>query len=174
VKYTTARRVAETVVDRLAKPLNKRLKRSRTAATILPGAGIADHEALAIETARACDLDLSMATIRHLITLYAERSADIVRLMHERPELRQPLAPSVETLGAEVVYVIQHEMAMRLSDIVIRRTGLGTAALPGVDAIDAAASIAAQELGWDAERRQQEIDAVTGFYVIPESSVARQ
>lgn len=169
VKYTTARRLAQTVVDRLAKPLNKRLKPSRTATTVLPGAGIADHEALAIETARACDLELSIATIRHLITLYAERTADIVRLMHERPELRQPLAPSVETLGAEVVYVIRHEMAMRLSDIVIRRTGLGTSALPGADAIEVAANIAAQELGWDAERRQHEIDGVTAFYVITES-----
>ncbi len=169
VKYTTARRVAQTVVERLAKSLGKRLKPSRTATTVLPGAGIADHEALAIETARACNLELSIATIRHLIALYAERCADIVRLMHERPELREPLAPSVETLGAEVVYVIRHEMAMRLTDIVIRRTGLGAARLPDAAAIDSAARLAAQELNWSPEQRDEEIAAVRTFYAIAES-----
>ena len=116
VKYTTARRVAQTAVDRIAKLLNKRLPASRTATTVLPGAGIADHEALAIETERACNLQLSIATIRHLIALYAERAADIVRLVHERPDLLQPLSPAVQTLGAEVVSVIRHEMAVRLGD----------------------------------------------------------
>ena len=141
VKYTTARRVGPNrrrTPREIARHADSRP--SRTATTVLPGAGIADHEALAIETARACNLELSIATIRHLIALYAERCADIVRLMHERPELREPLAPSVETLGAEVVYVIRHEMAMRLTDIVIRRTGLGAAGLPHAAAIDAARS----------------------------------
>jgi len=172
VKYTTARRVAQRVVDRLAKPLNKRLRPSRTATTILPGAGIADHEALAIETARGYNLELSIATIRHLIAVYAERSADIVRLMHERPELSAPLAPSVDTLGAEVVHVIRHEMAMRLSDIIIRRTGLGAAGMPPAAAIDSAARLAAQELGWTSERRDEEVAAVTAFYQIAGDATA--
>jgi glycerol-3-phosphate dehydrogenase len=96
VKYTTARRVAQTVTERIAKRLGKRLAPSRTATTVLPGAGIADHEALAIETARACALELPVATIRHLIALYAERTADIVRLLqaliygHRQPGGRHP------------------------------------------------------------------------------------
>jgi glycerol-3-phosphate dehydrogenase len=166
VKYTTARRVAETVVNRIGTSLGTRLTRSRTSSAILPGAGIADHEALAIETARACGLELSMATIRHLIALYAERSADIVRLMHERPELRAPLAPGVETLGAEVVHVIRHEMAVRLSDTVVRRTGLGAAGRPVEAALLAAARIAAQELGWSDERVDEEVRAVGEVYAI--------
>ena len=76
----------------VARRLGKRVRPSRTATTILPGAGIADHEALAIETARALGLELSIATIRHLIARYAERAADVIRLMHELPDLRSPLA----------------------------------------------------------------------------------
>src|SRR4029079_18757505 len=72
VKYTTARRVAQDVVDRVAKRLGKRIRPSRTATATLPGAGIADHEALVIETARKCDIELPLTTIRHLIALYAE------------------------------------------------------------------------------------------------------
>ena len=146
VKYTTARCVAQDVVDRVAKRLGKRVRPSRTATTTLPGAGIADHEALAIETARKHDLELPLTTIRHLIGLYAERAADIVRLMHERPDLRAPVTATATTLGAEIVHVIRHEMAIRLTDIVIRR-----------------------ELGWDRTRTDDEIAAVREFYAIADA-----
>jgi glycerol-3-phosphate dehydrogenase len=168
VKYTTARRVAQQVTERVAKRLGKRLRPSRTATTVLPGAGIADHEALAIETARALNLELPLATIRHLIAIYAERAADIVRLMHERPDLRDPVTPTSDTFAAEIVHVIRHEMAVRLSDVVIRRTGLGAAGPPDDAALGACARIAARELEWAADRTEQEVAAVQQFYAIAE------
>jgi glycerol-3-phosphate dehydrogenase len=166
VKYTTARRVAQQVTDRVGRRLAKRLLPSRTATTVLPGAGIADHEALAIETARAVRLDLPLSTIRHLIAVYAERSADIIQLMNERADLRATVSPTHSTLGAEVVYVIRQELAYRLGDIVIRRTGLGAAGHPGDQAIRACAQIAAAESKWDAARTAEEIEAVNRFYKI--------
>ena len=67
VKYTTARRVgaraAEAAVRRLGKPS---LRPRRQTHDVLPGAGIADHEALTIETARAVGLELAPPIIRHL------------------------------------------------------------------------------------------------------------
>jgi glycerol-3-phosphate dehydrogenase len=169
VKYTTARRVAQNVTERIGKKLGKPLSPSRTATTVLPGAGIADHEALAIETARACNLELPVATIRHLIGIYAERAANVIRLMHERPDLRGSVAPSADTLGAEVVYVIRNEMAVRLSDVVIRRTGLGSMGAPDPAALRACAEIAARELSWDETRIEEEIQAVNQFYSIAEN-----
>lgn len=166
VKYTTARRVAERTVDQVARRLGKRLAPSRTAATVLPGAGIADHEALAIETARGVDLDLPIAGIRHLIARYAERTPDIIRLMHQRPELREPLTPTSPTVGAEIVYTIQHEMAVRLSDIIIRRTGIGASGRPDDATIRACAAIAARELDWDEARSDEEVGMVEAFYQI--------
>ena len=166
VKYTTARLVAERAADVVAKRLGRRLPPSRTASKPLPGAGIADHEALAIETARALRLEVPLTTIRHLIRLYAEAAAEIIRIMHEREDLRAPVAAGVETVGAEVVHVIRREMAIRLADIVIRRTGLGSAGPPPAEAIDACARIAAAELGWDQPRVREEIAAVTRFYAI--------
>ncbi len=166
VKYSTARRVAEDTIAIVARRLGKRIPPSRTALTPLPGAGIADHEALAIETARSLGLDLPIAVIRHLVGRYAERGADIVRVMHERDALGAPIAENVPTLAAEIVYVIQQEMAQHLSDIVIRRTGLGSAGHPGSQAVRACAEIAASELGWDAARVSEEITAVDKFYAI--------
>jgi len=165
-KYTMARRVAERTTDAVARASGKRVAPSRTASTVLPGAGIADHEALAIETARAVSLELPLATIRHLIGGYAEQAASIVRLIHERPELLAPVASEQATLQAEIVYTIQHEMAVRLTDVIIRRTGLGAAGHPGQQAVEACAAIAARELGWDDARRREEIEVVDRFYRI--------
>jgi glycerol-3-phosphate dehydrogenase len=166
VKYTTARRLAERTVDQIARKLGKRIAPSRTATTVLPGAGIADHEALAIETAREVDLDLPIAGIRHLIARYADRTAGIIRLMHQRPELRDPLTPTSPAVGAEVVHAIHHEMAVRLSDIVIRRTGIGAGERPDDATLRACAEIAARELQWSEPRTAEEIAAVQEFYTI--------
>lgn len=166
VKYTTARRVAERTVDLVARRLGKRMARSRTASTVLPGAGIADHEALTIETARAAEVDLSMAEIRHLIGRYAERAAEIVRLMRDRPDLRAPLSPSGPTLRAEIVYAIRQEMSMRLADVIVRRTGVGAVGRPDEETLRNAAEIAARELEWDIARTEDEIARVNAVYAI--------
>ena len=164
VKYTTARGVAERAVTAAARVLGKTIARSRTATTVLPGAGIADHEALAIETARDLGLDFPLPVTRHLIALYAERAADIVRLIAERPDLAAPVAPGCDTLAAEVVHVIRHEMAVRLSDVVIRRTALGSAGHPGPETVRGCARVAAAEHGWSVEEIDRQIAEVDGFY----------
>jgi glycerol-3-phosphate dehydrogenase len=164
VKYTTARGVAEQAVNAAAKALDRRLPKSRTAAKTLPGAAIADHEALAIETARAAAMELSTSVTRHLAALYGEGGAHVVRFIVERPELAEPVAPGCETLGAEVVHVMRHEMAMHLTDVVIRRTGLGASGHPGNDALLGCARIAAHELGWSQAQVDAEIAAAEEFY----------
>lgn len=164
VKYTTARGLAERAVDAIGRYLGRRLPRSTTAATVLPGAGIADHEALVIETGRAMGLDVPLVTIRHLTAKYAEAAAAIVRLTEDRPELRESLGANVPTLAAEVVHTIRHEHALRLTDIVIRRTGLGAAGVPDDGALLRAGEIAAAELHWDAGRLESEINEVRAFY----------
>ena len=60
----------------------------------------------------------------------------------------------------EIVRAVRQEMAVRLSDVVFRRTGLG--AIPGPErlAVEAAAGVVAEELGWDSTRQAEEIEAV--------------
>lgn len=197
-KYTTARGVARKVVTLAGKKLRRRLGPSPTDSAVLPGAGIADHEALAIETAREQRIELALPLIRHLIGRYAEHAATIVRLLTSDARLREPLlaragsgeaaslagpgfspqedrpivAPAGpafspgETIAAEVAYAVRHEMAVRLSDIVIRRLGLGAGGHPGAAVLRSAAAVAASELGWDADRVRAEIAEVDRFYEI--------
>jgi glycerol-3-phosphate dehydrogenase len=164
LKYTTARGVAERTISVVGRQLGARVTPSRTAVVPLPGGAIADHEALAIETARAVHVDVPLPTLRHLSARYAERAAEMVRLIKERPDLVQPVAPGVETVGAEVVHAIRDEMAQHLTDVVIRRSSLGSAGHPGELAVSACGQLAARELGWDAARLDEEIAAVGRFY----------
>jgi glycerol-3-phosphate dehydrogenase len=166
VKYTTARAVAERAVKVAAGGLQRRLSLSVSAVRVLPGAGMADHEALAIETARHAHIELPSPVIQRLSTLYAERSADIIRLMIDRPELRHPVAEGSAATAAEIVHVIHHEMAIHLSDIVLRRTALGAAGHPGSEVLSGCARIAGIELGWRDERKAQEIAAVEDIYLV--------
>ena len=164
-KYTTARGVAARVTSVAAKRLRSRVRASQTDRLVLDGAGIADHEALAIETARAAGLELAPPIIRHLTAIYGDRCALIVRLMAERTDWRMPLLAGQPHVGAEVIYTIRHEMACTLADIVIRRTGIGAAGHPGAAMVNAVATIAAEECGWSADRRDKEVAAVDAFYV---------
>ena len=155
VKYTTARAVGARAAAAAAKRLGRSTRRTDTDSAILPGAGISDHEALTIETARAVGLELAPPIIKHLNAVYGDRSAAIVRLMAERSDWRMPLVPGRPNIGAEVVHAIRDEMACTLADIVIRRSELGAAGYPGEEIIAACARIAADELVWDATRRDR-------------------
>jgi glycerol-3-phosphate dehydrogenase len=162
--FVHARAAAERIVGSVARKLGTRLNRSRSATTSLPGAGIADHEALAIETARRVHLDVPQPLVRHLIGRYAEEAASIIQLMAETDEWSRPLASDIPTVGAEVVHAARSEMATRLSDIVLRRVAFGAERHPGADALRSCARIAAGVLGWDLARETAEINDLERFY----------
>jgi glycerol-3-phosphate dehydrogenase len=166
VKYTTARAVGARAAAAAAKHLGGSTRRTNTDTAILPGAGISDHEALTIETARAVGLELAPTIVRHLNAIYGDRSAAIVRIMAERSDWRMPLIPGRPEVGGEVIHAIRAEMACTLADIVIRRSELGAMGNPGREIVAAIATIAAEELGWDADRRDREIATVEAFYVL--------
>jgi glycerol-3-phosphate dehydrogenase len=164
VKYTTARLAAERAVDRVMKLAGRPVGRSTTARATLPGAGIADHEALAIETARAVGIELDPAVQSHLVATYAERCAPIIRLMGERRELAARVSDRVPVTAAEIVHAIRAESAVRLSDVAMRRTPLGSMEYPGDDAVQKVATIASAELGWDPARANEEIRLLRACY----------
>lgn len=167
VKYTTARAVAERTTRAVARRLGMRVRPSRTAQTTLPGAGMADHEALAIETARKARVQVAPETVQHLAAVYGEAAADVVHAIAGHPELAARVSSGAQTVGAEIVHVIRHEMACRLGDMIVRRTGLGATGHPGADAVTTCARIAAAELGWDAARVTEEIAEVDAFFREP-------
>jgi glycerol-3-phosphate dehydrogenase len=105
--------------------------------------------------------------LTRVANLYAERGAEIIRLAAGRPELSTELAPGTAVIGAEIVYVLRHEMAVRLSDLVLRRTSLGAAGHPGGELLAACARLAADELNWSPAKAAEEVAAVDACYTLP-------
>ncbi len=58
----------------------------------------------------------------------------------------------------------QKEMALSLSDAVLRRLDLGTAGEPAAEEVDAVGSVLAHEFGWDMARLNAERAALAAFY----------
>jgi glycerol-3-phosphate dehydrogenase len=163
-KYTTARKVAERITDRVFAKLPRQTVACRTASTALPGGDLRDVAATVADARRGCDLDLPSDTIPHLVAAYGSRYKEVLALCPGRPDLTTRLADGSAVVGAELVWAAQHEMAVTLADAVIRRTPLGALGYPGDMAVDRAADLVGGVLGWLPERRRSEVAALRRFY----------
>jgi glycerol-3-phosphate dehydrogenase len=67
-------------------------------------------------------------------------------------------------IAGEISYAAAYADAVRLSDVVLRRTPLGAAGHPGHDALDRAAAIMAGAGRWSDDDRAQEVRAVEEIY----------
>jgi glycerol-3-phosphate dehydrogenase len=135
------------------------LRRSPTARLRLRGAdGAARLTSRAAEASR--ELGVDEATLANLVGRYGGETRAVLALAAERPELYQPLGEGLPHLAAEVVYAARYEMATSVEDVLARRT---RALLRDAEAARAAArrtaELLAPELGWDAARVEDEIEA---------------
>jgi len=65
-----------------------------------------------------------------------------------------------------IAHAIQEEMAHTLTDVVIRRTGLGAAGYPGDDVANDVATRMRAELNWSDAETRAELNALKEFYAI--------
>jgi glycerol-3-phosphate dehydrogenase len=82
----------------------------------------------------------------------------------KQPHLARRIAPPLPVTVSEVEHAVQHEMALTLTDVIRRRTELGTTDLPSVVTLQKCAGIIGREFQWSLERQQQEIDSVLHAY----------
>ena len=84
----------------------------------------------------------------------------MLNLVDRERALGRPIVVGRAALWAEVVHAVEREMAVRLSDVLVRRLHLFYATPD--QAVPAAGAIAdwlAEALGWDATRRSEEVAA---------------
>ena len=161
-KLTTYRSMAAEVVDRVGQVLHERdgrsvARRAPTDREPLPGGEARDLDVV-IESLVVDGFDRSIAT--HLGHTFGAEAPVIARLAQSDPRLAEPVIPGHTTMWAELLHAMRREMALTLTDLLIRRTHLFYVAPQQVsDAIEQIARFAAQEMGWDRERQQAEIAA---------------
>ena len=125
-KLTTYRVMGRDVVDLVAqrlKRLDKRAVPPRAATDIvpLPGGEIAALDVM-MQSVRM--KELPAATARHLVASYGTESAAILNLVAKNKVLGGPLVAGRPEIRAEVVYAVEREMALRVTDVLIRRLHL--------------------------------------------------
>jgi glycerol-3-phosphate dehydrogenase len=104
------------------------------------------------------------ALAAHFWENYGPRSGEVIRNARQTPGTFRPISTDPICTVDEVLYGLRKEMALKLSDIVFRRTSLAQAGLPSLDALRQTAQVMALELGWDEKRQQREIEEVVRVY----------
>ncbi|RME37937.1 MAG: glycerol-3-phosphate dehydrogenase/oxidase, partial [Thermoflexia bacterium] len=150
-KLTTARRMAEEMTDRAQKRLAEMGVHARSdCRTREP------LEGAQIETVEMEMPDERIA--RHLTETYGGDARWILGYMEENPALGEPIVPGLPYLLAEALYAVGHEMALTLSDVLIRRTHVIYETRDGgLSRARAVAEVMAPRLGWDSAEIERQL-----------------
>lgn len=129
-KFTTARRDAAEIIDRVARALGFH-QAGRTAKAALPGAPKEDFLRF-LERSDRClrEAGADEAVAQHLALRYGEDCESLAAMMDAEPALAERIHPELPFVLAEAVYAVRHEMACTLDDVCRRRLPLDLL-LPG-------------------------------------------
>jgi glycerol-3-phosphate dehydrogenase len=155
VRYTVARRDAVEALDVAARQLDGRRSERDSTLCPLPGGDIQDFNSsvAGFETRRPQWLTATAA--QGMFRNYGTHAARILELAQREPRLARCFTGSHVSL-AEAVHAVRAEMALRMTDVVFRRTELGTDGHPGAAALDELQALLAEELGWSEPRCGEE------------------
>jgi glycerol-3-phosphate dehydrogenase len=159
IKYSTARDVAEKLVDLASRKLGKNSAPCRTASTPVVGGDVDFFQAFMARQLESA-AGVSPEIFEHLIRTYGSEYQRILEYGDDNRELSMPVMAGSPVIRAEVLHGVRHEMAQTLADVVFRRTELGTCGYPGDTCLRTCAGIMAAELRWDQEKIRNEIDEV--------------
>ena len=164
VKYTTARHMAQKVVDLAVKKLARQALPCQTHKTPVYGGQIEQFENFLDQAIQKRPSELSPKAVQHLVYNYGSEYPRILTYVDELPAWGQTITDVSPVLRAEVVHAIREEMAQKLTDVIQRRTELGAVGLPDEVSLHLCAELMADELGWDRTRMEQELDDVRAAY----------
>jgi glycerol-3-phosphate dehydrogenase len=156
VKYTTARALAQRAVTLAMAQIGKHAP-AVSARTQLPGE-LPDGTPSPFPS-------IDGDAWHHLQRLYGSRAVEVAEHVRERRTLAERITPSLQVIGAQVVEAVRNEMALTLEDVVLRRTGLGSAGYPGDAAVLKLETILRDELGWTSTRVADEVQSLKEFYL---------
>lgn len=161
-RFSAHCRLAGSVLDRIAAQLGRHYQRpiaprADTEHEPLPGGAVHDLAVLAEDAVRD---GFTPVEAEHLVRAFGSETAAVTRLAMARPALARPVLPGHPEMLAELVHSMRREMAITLSDLLMRRTRLFYADTAGLaEHIEEIADLARGELGWDTDRTAAELAA---------------
>jgi glycerol-3-phosphate dehydrogenase len=100
---------------------------------------------------------LDRAQVDRLLTRYGTRASSVIDVLLDQPS--EPLSSHPELTRAEIAYFAEHEDAVHLADVVLRRTNLAFVGGVTIELLSEIADVLGEALGWDADRHEAEIEA---------------
>ncbi len=152
-KLTTHRLMAEQLTDCVQKRLAEEFG-------IHAQSGCRTKEPLdgaQVERVRTSGVDESLG--KHLVDVYGNDATWVLAYAEENPNLGERIVPELPYLMAEILYALQHEMALTLCDVLIRRTHVIYEARGGGvgQEAHAVAELMAPRLGWDEAEIERQV-----------------
>ena len=161
VKYTTAPVIAQDMVNIICK---KDGREKRTSGLYVSAEPLnVDHGPMIQQLG-----DEFKVVKQHLKKTYGSDWRSVVKyLVYKGDSVHDtPLWLSVDPqmLEAEVMYFIHDEMAITLSDVILRRSNIGAAEEPEEKVLATIADVMARELDWSEDDKHEQISRVKQFF----------
>ncbi|MFQ5963573.1 MAG: FAD-dependent oxidoreductase [Candidatus Scalinduaceae bacterium] len=160
VRATTARGKAERAIDLIFEKIENRITKSKTSVTPIYGGQIDCFDDFLNRAIEKGPSSLSSKEMRPLVHNYGSKYQEVLKYIKENPVWVENVGDST-VIKAEIIHAVREEMAQKLADVVFRRTDLGTGGDPGGEALRTCAELIAEELGWDDEKTQAELEEVS-------------
>ncbi len=171
VKFTEARLAAERAVNLVFRKLGRRPVQSPTAVTAIYGGNVGRFDDFLAAQIKQRPEGLDAEIMRDIAYRYGSDSSGVLKYLEEDADWEKSTSSgalvnvdSARVVKAEVRHAIRHEMAQKLTDVVFRRTELGTFRDPGEACLRDCVSIMVEELGWDEARTQRELEEVKAVF----------
>ena len=162
IRATVARGMAEKSIDLIFKKLKRKSPISKTAVTPIFGGEIECFSKFLHSAIEEKSFHLSADVINGLIYNYGSKYKNVLKYVDENMKWAHPIGDST-VIKAEVIHSIREEMAMKLVDVVFRRTDFGTAGNFKEESIYIIAQLMESELEWNKNRAENEINEVANI-----------
>ena len=175
-KWTTFRAFSEQTTDAVLAELGKERKTSTLNLPIGGGARF-PGESSALEAKLLSEHAISPERAAYLADVYGTRAGDVLAFCAGRDD-DLVIEPGAQVTGAEIAFLIRHEFAETLGDILLRRLPLAITGEITLESVMAVAKIAARELGRNADTMAKEtegfLDTIENYYGVSRETLEKR
>jgi glycerol-3-phosphate dehydrogenase len=145
-KLTTYRSMAASVVNHVARALGVSARSAQTHQVTLPGGDMLSLE----DEVRIASRTIGVGSLAdHLVHMYGTDWRAVWAIVGSNRALSAPVVPTLPYIVAELHYAVEHEMALTLGDLLIRRLHVAFETRDhGISAAPAAGRAVGPLLGW--------------------------
>lgn len=163
VKYTTARIVANQVMDLAVKTLGAPTITKRKNIPLY-SSDFGNYDNFTAATTRKYEKRLPEEVLKRLLKEYGSLIHAILDSTTEHAGSCAPVPGTDNVIAGEVIHALTKEMACTVADVLLRRSGVGTIGRPAWETIEYVARLMGEMSGWMESTIQDECQSMLDYY----------